>query len=72
MPLIRSQHAKGVKQHANEHLWGGRVICFRDFLQFCPPSPMTSWKEGTEGRERSPWGGEEQGTEGDAEVDARV
>ena len=34
-----------------------------------PLQYMTSWKESPEGRERSPWGGEEWGTEGDAEVD---
>lgn len=41
-------------------------------LQFCPSSLMTSWKEGPEGRERSPWRGKGWGTKGDAEVDARV
>lgn len=45
---------------------------FTGALQFCPSSPTTSWKEDPEGGERSLWGGEEWGTKGEAEVDARV
>lgn len=45
---------------------------FTGALQFCPSSPMTSWKEDPEGGERSLWGGAGRGTKGEAEVDARV
>lgn len=51
---------------------GGGDLWFRHISQFCPLSPITSWKEGPEGGERSLWGGEEWGIGGDAEVDARI
>lgn len=51
---------------------GGGNLWFRHISQSCPLSPMTSWKEGPQGRERSLWGREEWGIGGDAEVDARV